>query len=206
MITKNSDNRLVLATNNTGKVDEFKSMLASSSVCLLTMGEFNIESPDETGQTFMENALLKARHTSKLTGLPALADDSGLVVPALNGAPGIYSSRYSGLDATDASNRELLLQELNGVTDRRAYYVCALVEVQRHDDPVPIMQQSFWYGDILHDERGEYGFGYDSLFLVKGSEQTAAEMTEADKNNQSHRAKALHLWLQERNERLLHGG
>ena len=148
-------------------------------------------SPEETGQTFIENALLKARHASLLTGLPALADDSGLVVPALNGAPGIFSARYAGPTASDIENCNRLLSALSGVTDRRACFHASLVFLLHADDPDPIIAQGHWFGEILTQSQGTNGFGYDPIFLVPELKKTAAELPESEKSAISHRGQAL---------------
>jgi XTP/dITP diphosphohydrolase len=194
-----TESQLVLASHNTGKLKEFNALFASFGCEVLSQAALGVPSPEETGLTFIENALLKARHASQATGLPALADDSGLVVPALDGEPGLYSARYAGLSASDADNIERLLERLAGAsdTDRRGYYICALALLRHANDPDPIIAIGTWHGELLHTPRGQGGFGYDPIFLPEGGEQTAAEMDPAIKNQISHRGKAVaHLLAQ----------
>jgi XTP/dITP diphosphohydrolase len=185
--------RLVLATGNAGKLREMRAILAPWQVDVRSLAEFTPASAAETGLTFVENALLKARFAAEASRLPAIADDSGLEVDALHGAPGIYSARYAGPDATDAANNARLLTELTGVPDiaRSARYRCAMVFLRWAEDPAPIVAQACWEGFIGHAPRGAGGFGYDPLFLVDGGARTAAELDPADKNQRSHRGQAL---------------
>jgi XTP/dITP diphosphohydrolase len=185
--------RVVLATGNAGKVRELQALLAGRDVEVLPQSQFGVVAVEETGTTFIANALLKARHAAAHTGLPAMADDSGLEVDALGGSPGIYSARYAGAEASDADNNAKLLQALSGVPDaaRTARYRCAIVFVRDAADPAPLVAEGVWEGRIGRVPRGTGGFGYDSLFLVGSSQQTAAELDLAVKNRLSHRALAL---------------
>ncbi|UCJ17965.1 RdgB/HAM1 family non-canonical purine NTP pyrophosphatase [Pseudomonas sp. MM211] len=187
---------LVLASHNAGKLKELQAMLGDN-VRLRSVGEFSQVEPEETGLSFVENAILKARNASRLSGLPALADDSGLAVDHLGGAPGIYSARYAdGLG--DAANNAKLLAALKDVPDaeRGAQFVCCLALVRHADDPLPILCEGLWHGSILHEARGEHGFGYDPLFWVQERQCSSAELSPADKNSLSHRAIAMRLLKQ----------
>ncbi len=185
--------KFVLATGNPGKVKELASMLTPLNIDIVAQSEFNVPDVPETGTTFIENAIIKARHAAKLTGLPAIADDSGLEVMALGGAPGIYSARYSGEDATDQSNIDKLLSTMKDVAQdqRQARFVCVLVFMQDEHDPTPIICQGFWNGHITHDQQGLSGFGYDPIFYVDEQQCTSAELPKELKNKISHRAQAL---------------
>ncbi|QYN46017.1 XTP/dITP diphosphatase [Gilliamella sp. ESL0405] len=185
--------QIVLATNNQGKVNELQTLLADAGFNIVAQKQFNVPDAEETGLTFVENAILKARHTAKLTGLPAIADDSGLVVQALNGAPGIYSARYAGEHGNDQSNNEKLLNALKNVPpeNRQAYFYCALVYLQHENDPTPIICLGKWDGVILNELKGEGGFGYDPLFYIPQLNCTAAELTKDQKSQISHRGLAL---------------
>ncbi len=185
--------RLVLATGNAGKLREMRQILAPWRVDVRALSEFTPDSAEETGLTFVENALLKARFAARVSGLPAIADDSGLEVDALHGAPGIYSARYAGPAADDASNNALLLRELAAVdaAGRTARYRCAMVFLRWPEDPAPVIVQAAWAGRIGHAARGAEGFGYDPLFLVDDGARTAAELDPAEKNQRSHRGQAL---------------
>jgi XTP/dITP diphosphohydrolase len=185
--------RLVLATGNPGKLREMREILAPWHVEVLPLSEFTRASADETGLSFVENAILKARFASEASGLPAIADDSGLEVDALHGAPGIHSARYAGDGADDASNNAKLLRELAAVPDERrsARYRCAMAYVRWPLDPAPIVCQAAWEGRIGRAPQGAGGFGYDPLFLVGDGVRTAAEMAAAEKNRASHRGQAL---------------
>lgn len=187
---------VVLASGNQGKLKELQATLAPLGIALHTQSEFNVIEAEETGLTFVENALLKARAASAQTGLPAIADDSGLEVDYLNGAPGIYSARYAG-DAGDTANNDKLLKALTGVpaTQRSARFQCVLVFMRHESDPTPLICQGTWEGIILDDPRGTDGFGYDPLFLPNGSTLSAAELEKTEKNRISHRAKASALLL-----------
>lgn len=185
--------KVVLATGNAGKAREFAAMLAPLGVTLVLQTALGIPAVDETGVTFEENALLKARHAARASGLPALADDSGLEVDALGGRPGVYSARYAGPGASDQANLELLLRELGGTpaAQRSARYQCVLAFVRQPDAPQPLLAVGRWEGRILEAARGGGGFGYDPVFLPEGSALSAAEMPAAAKNAVSHRARAL---------------
>jgi len=190
--------RIVLASNNKGKVREIGQLLADRNLQVVPQSEFNIPDADETGLSFVENAILKARHAARLSGLPAIADDSGLEVDALNGAPGIYSARYAGNGATDAENNQKMLAELADVPDeaRTARFQCLMVFMRHADDPTPLICQGTWEGRILRQPRGENGFGYDPLFLVPEKNCSSAELPAEVKNAMSHRGKALQALLQ----------
>jgi XTP/dITP diphosphohydrolase len=186
--------RVVLASNNAGKLREFAQLLGAAGIALVAQGELGVPEADEPHATFVENALAKARHASNLTGLPALADDSGLCVRALRGEPGVYSARYAqraGGEKSDAANNALVVERLRGVADRRAYYFCVLALVRYPDDPEPLIAQGRWHGEILDTPRGEHGFGYDPYFFIPALNATAAELAPEQKNASSHRALAL---------------
>lgn len=184
---------MILASNNQGKVDELQCLLNDAGFHVIAQSEFDVPDVDETGLTFVENALLKARHSAKLTSLPTIADDSGLVVKALNGAPGIYSARYAGDQGNDKSNNQKLLHALKAVPDekRLAYFYCALVFMLHENDPTPIICLGRWNGTILHEERGNGGFGYDPLFYIPELGCTSAELSKEHKSQISHRGQAL---------------
>jgi XTP/dITP diphosphohydrolase len=183
--------QIVLASNNTGKLREFGQMLAKIDIEVLPQKHFNIPEAEEPHVTFVENALAKARHASRLTGLPALADDSGICVAALGGAPGVFSARFAGEPKSDDRNNQKLIADLQGKADRRAHYVAVLVFVHHADDPQPIICEGEWHGEIIDAPRGTGGFGYDPYFLVPDLNQTAAEIAADEKNRRSHRGKAL---------------
>jgi len=183
--------KLVLASNNAKKMKELNALLAPLGFEVIAQGTLGIPEAEEPHCTFVENALAKARHASQLSGLPALADDSGLCVAALGGAPGVYSARYAGEPKSDARNNEKLLAELAGQSDRRAHFACVLVLVRSADDPQPIIAEGEWHGEILDAQRGADGFGYDPLFYVPTHCQTAAELAGALKNQLSHRGQAM---------------
>lgn len=183
--------KLVLASGNAGKLREFGQLLASVDFEVLPQAQFNVPEAEEPHCTFVENALAKARHAARLTGLPALADDSGLCVAALDGAPGVQSARYAGEPKSDARNNEKLVAALQGVADRRAHYVAVLVFVRHADDPQPIIAEGEWHGEIVDSPRGEGGFGYDPYFFVPAFGATAAELSHEQKNAVSHRGQAL---------------
>lgn len=185
--------KVVLASNNKGKVRELGEMLASLDIEVVPQAEFNINDVEETGLTFVENAILKARHAARISGLPAIADDSGLEVDALNGAPGIYSARYSGEGATDEKNLLKLLNDLKEVPEnqRSARFQCLLVYLRHADDPTPVICQGSWEGMISNEPQGDNGFGYDPVFYVSEHQCTSAQLTAEEKNSLSHRGKAL---------------
>lgn len=181
----------VLASNNAGKLREFEQLFSKLGLEVLPQAQFGVEDADETGLSFIENALIKARHASEKTNKPAMADDSGIVVPALDGAPGIYSARYSGKG--DTANNEKLLQALDGVAGaaRNAFYVAVIALVKHSSDPMPIIAEGRWHGRIAETPAGDGGFGYDPLFIPDGFDITAAQMTRDEKQALSHRALAL---------------
>jgi XTP/dITP diphosphohydrolase len=183
--------KLVLASNNAKKLNELGEMLMPLGWTLLPQGQLGIAEAEEPHCTFVENALAKARHAARLSGLPALADDSGLCVDALGGAPGVYSARFADEPKSDQRNNDKLLAELTGRDNRRAHYYCVLVFVRTADDPQPIIAEGEWQGEILGAPRGAGGFGYDPLFLIPELGQSAAEIPAAEKNRRSHRARAL---------------
>ncbi|AGH38170.1 Non-canonical purine NTP pyrophosphatase [Bibersteinia trehalosi USDA-ARS-USMARC-188] len=185
--------KIVLATGNKGKVKEMADVLADFGFEVVAQSEFGIESPEETGLTFVENALIKARYAAQMTGLPAIADDSGLAVDALGGEPGLYSARYAGVDGDDAANRQKLLTEMANVADenRTAKFVSCIVMLQHATDPTPKIAIGECFGTILNEERGENGFGYDSLFFYPPKNCSFAELETVEKKKISHRAIAL---------------
>jgi XTP/dITP diphosphohydrolase len=183
--------KLVLASGNAGKLREFGQLLASFDFEVLPQSAFNVPEAEEPHITFVENAIAKARHAAQLTGLPALADDSGLCVSALGGAPGVWSARYGGEPKSDAKNNAKLLADLTGVADRRAHYVAVLVLMRSADDPQPIVAEGEWHGEIVDAPRGAGGFGYDPYFLVPDLGLTVAELPHEEKNRRSHRGQAL---------------
>lgn len=183
--------KLVLASNSAGKVREFQALLAPFHFHVVPQGELGIPSAEEPHYTFVENALAKARHASAASGLPALADDSGICAHALDGVPGVHSARYAGLDGDSAANNQKLIAALQGKTDRGAHYVCALVMVNSANDPEPLIVQTRWYGQIIDEAKGGHGFGYDPHFLLPELGITAAELEPSEKNLISHRGQAL---------------
>lgn len=185
--------RIVLASGNRGKLDELRDLFADSGIDLVAQSQLGIADVDETGLSFVENAILKARHAARASGLPALGDDSGLCVEALNGAPGLYSARYAGKHGDAAANIAKLLRELDGVSQdqRGAHFVCVLALLRNADDPAPLIAEGQWRGRILDAPRGARGFGYDPVFLPAGYTQSAAELESALKNRISHRGRAL---------------
>jgi XTP/dITP diphosphohydrolase len=189
-------NKLVIASNNPGKLREFQHMLAPLGIEVVTQAQLGISEAEEPHCTFVENALAKARHVSRASGLPALADDSGICVDALGGAPGVLSARYAGEPKSDRRNNDKLLQDLQGVTDRSAHYYCVLVLVRHADDPQPLIAEGEWHGEIGHEERGDGGFGYDPMFWLPQYGKMAAELTHDEKAQISHRANALKVLLE----------
>lgn len=183
--------RLVLASNNAKKAAELQALLAPLGLQVILQAALGVAEAEEPHVTFVENALAKARHAAAATGLPAIADDSGLCVAALGGAPGVHSARYAGEPKSDARNNALLLERLAGVADRRAHFVSVVVLVRAADDPQPLIADGQWHGEILQAPRGEGGFGYDPLFWLPELGQTAAELDAALKNTLSHRGAAM---------------
>ena len=185
--------QIVLASGNRGKLAEFNALLADAGFEVLPQASLGVEDIEETGSSFVENALLKARHAARVTGLPALADDSGLCVDHLGGAPGLYSARYAGRHGDNAANNAKLLRELGGVPaeQRGAFFICVLALLRHADDPAPLLAEGRWHGRVLTEQRGAQGFGYDPLFLPDGQTVSAAELDPALKNRLSHRGQAL---------------
>lgn len=185
--------KIVIASSNQGKIKEFQSYFDSFGLILIPQKEMGVSDIEETGKTYVENSILKARHASKVTGLPAIADDSGLSVEYLDGQPGIYSARFSGPGSDDKKNRDLLLKKLEGVPfeERHASYHAVITLLHHHDDPTPYIAHGIWHGIIAKEEKGEFGFGYDSLFIVPDLRCHAAELDVETKQNYSHRGIAL---------------
>ncbi|WP_133719095.1 XTP/dITP diphosphatase [Methylocaldum gracile] len=185
--------KILLASNNPGKVREIQAILANDDIEIVPQSAFGVPDIEEVGLTFVENAILKARHASQLSGLPAIADDSGLEVDALGGAPGVFSARYAGPGANDAENNAKLLRELENIPDaeRTARFRCVMVFLRHAQDPSPLIGQGVWEGIILREPRGKGGFGYDPLFFVLEKNCTSAELSPDEKNRLSHRGKAL---------------
>lgn len=189
--------KVVLATGNPGKVNELADLLRDFGMDIVAQTSLGVESAEETGLTFIENAILKARHAAAQTGLPAIADDSGISVDALGGAPGIYSARYAGEDATDEQNLIKLLEAMKNVPDdqRQAQFNCVLVYLRHAEDPTPLVFHGRWHGVITHERKGQGGFGYDPIFYVPELGCTSAELTKAEKQAVSHRGSALTMML-----------
>ena len=185
--------KIVLATGNAGKVREFAQLLSAFDAEIIPQTQLNVSNVPETGLTFVENALIKARHATEITGLPAIADDSGIEVDALKGAPGIYSARFAGENATDLDNNQLLLKQLQAVPEaaRTARYHCVIVYLRHALDPTPLICHGIWEGRVLTAPQGENGFGYDPLFLIPEQQCTAAQMPSDLKNKLSHRGQAM---------------
>lgn len=188
--------RLVIATGNAGKLREFKELLAPLGIEVLPQSDFNVPEAEEPHCTFVENALAKARHAARITGLPALADDSGICVDALNGAPGVISAIYAGLPRSDLLNNKKLMADMADQVNRSAHYHCSLVLVRHPLDPEPLIAEGEWHGVLLREPRGEDGFGYDPFFLDLQYEQTGGELPLAVKNSISHRGRALAVLLE----------
>ncbi|WP_201605140.1 RdgB/HAM1 family non-canonical purine NTP pyrophosphatase [Psychrobacter sp. JCM 18903] len=193
------DNKWVLASNNKGKLAEFKRLFAEADldVTIIPQGQLNIDDAIEDGLSFVENAIIKARHASRISGMPAIADDSGLCVPVLGNAPGIYSARYAGEHGNDSKNNAKLIADLQPIRDAQAnepikgLFVCVLAMVRHADDPLPIIAQGLWQGEILETAHGDGGFGYDPLFWLPELQASAASLSAADKNHISHRGQAI---------------
>lgn len=187
--------KIILASNNSKKITELSELFLPLGHEIIPQGDLQIPEADEPFNTFLENALHKARHASKISGLPAIADDSGLCVPALNGKPGVFSSRYANADSKsenkDFLNNQKLLENLKNVQDRTAYFVCFMVFIQAEKSPLPLISTGLWHGKILTESRGKNGFGYDPIFYVPEKNCSAAELSAEVKNIISHRAKAV---------------
>ena len=183
--------RLILASNNAGKLKEFNELLSTVGFSVHAQGEYDVPEADEPFHTFVENALQKARHASRLTGLPALADDSGVCVNALGGAPGVYSARFAGEPKSDARNNQKMIADLAAHADKSAYYYCVLVFVRHADDPQPVIADGRWNGEMIATPRGNGGFGYDPHFYIPSLGKCAAELSSEEKNAMSHRGQAL---------------
>jgi XTP/dITP diphosphohydrolase len=188
--------KIILATGNQSKVFEFQNLLKDVFE-FQAQSEFGVEEVEETGLSFVENAILKARNAAKHTNQWAMADDSGLAVDALKGSPGIYSARYAGAEATDEENIDKLLKDLEGITNRKAYFYCAIVLVKHYLDPTPIIALGKWDGEILNKRQGKNGFGYDPIFYLKEKQKSAAELSQVEKNKISHRGLALKQLLEQ---------
>ncbi|QBJ77451.1 RdgB/HAM1 family non-canonical purine NTP pyrophosphatase [Aquitalea sp. USM4] len=187
--------KLVLASNNAGKLREFSALLAPLGVTVIPQGQLNVPECPEPHYTFLENALEKARHASHVTGLPALADDSGICVEALGGKPGVLSARYAGEPKSDERNNAKLIEKLQGKDNRRAWYYCVLVLVRHADDPQPLVADGMWLGEVQDTAAGEGGFGYDPYFYLSEFGCTVAQLAAEDKNRVSHRGKAMQAML-----------
>ncbi len=190
--------KVVLASNNPGKLKEFSAILGAAGIEMVAQDTLGVPEAEEPHLTFVENALAKARHASRITGLPALADDSGLCIPALNNAPGVFSARYAAMqggEKSDTANNQHLLSMLAGHSDRSAYYVAVLVYLRFADDPCPVIAQGLWHGEIATQPAGQYGFGYDPYFYLPDLGQTAAQLAPKLKNTHSHRGRALKVLL-----------
>lgn len=195
----NKHKRLVIASNNRGKIAEFGALLTPLNLNPVAQGELGVSAAEEPAVTFVENAIIKARHASRMTGLPALADDSGLAVDALGGRPGVRSARFAGDSASDQQNLEALIAALDGVAteERSAQFHCVLVYLRHADDPTPIICHGCWRGQILERPRGKGGFGYDPIFLAPETNTSAAELTREQKAGISHRGRALKILLEQ---------
>jgi len=187
----NPAKRIILASGNAGKLNEFNAAFKSLNLTLIPQPKTTEYEVAETGSTFVENAIIKARHASYLSGLPALADDSGLIVPALNGQPGVRSARYAGDQANSLDNLNLLLENMIEIDDKSAHFYCCLVFMRHHQDPDPIIAKGIWHGLITTAPSGENGFGYDPIFYVPSHQCTAAELSQVDKKASSHRGQAI---------------
>lgn len=192
-MTTENNMQIVLASSNPGKITEIRLLAKELPIEWILQSDLDIPNTEETGKSFIENAILKARHASKLSGLPALADDSGLVIDALDGAPGIYSARYAGINATTEERNQKILTEMRDMKeeDRTASYHCVLALVEHENDPVPLICHGVWEGSILFEPRGKNGFGYDPIFYVPTHKCSAAELSTAEKNRISHRGQVM---------------
>lgn len=193
--------KLVLASNNPGKLREFNALFASHGIEIVSQGSLGVRSCEEPYCTFLENALAKARHAARETGLPALADDSGITAQALNGKPGVYSARYAGEPSDDEANNAKLIRDLSDKEDKRAHYTCLLVAVKNAVDPEPVVVEAHWDGVIVSEAKGNGGFGYDPYFFLPEYNKTAAELSAQEKNAVSHRGKAMQMMLRLLKER-----
>lgn len=195
---------VILASNNKGKVKEINAVLAELSIKVTPQAEFNVEEAEETGLSFVENALIKARNAAQHTNHPAIADDSGIEVPALKGAPGIYSARYAGVGASDEENLNKLINNIQDLPeeDRVAQFVCVMVYMRHANDPIPVISQGIWKGTLLTEAKGKNGFGYDPIFLVPTHNCTSAELSPEVKNQLSHRGQALRQLVSLMNEEI----
>src|SRR5690606_4304003 len=194
---------VVLASGNAGKLREFSAILQQAGIRMIAQNELGVTEADEPHATFVENAIAKARHASLHTGRPALADDSGLCVPALGGAPGVYSARYASMgggEKSDEANNRRLVSQLQQVDDKRAFYIAVLVYMRSADDPCPLIAEGRWHGSILLSPRGSHGFGYDPYFFLPDRQCTVAELAPEIKNRESHRGRALAALLTQLNE------
>lgn len=187
----NPKQQVILASGNAGKLKEFNDAFIDLGIELIPQPKTTEYEVEETGTTFVENAIIKARHASQLSGLPALADDSGLIVPALDGAPGVYSARYAGLPANSLNNLNLLLKNMESINNREAYFFCCLVYMRHHQDPDPLIAKGIWHGEITTAASGSGGFGYDPIFYVPSHQCTAAELPSDLKKAISHRGLAI---------------
>lgn len=192
---------IVLASNNSGKAKEINALLKDSTFNVISQSEFNVEEVEETGLTFIENALIKARNAATYTDHPVIADDSGIEVPALKGRPGIYSARYAGVGASDEANLNKLIEDIKPLNEeeRMARFVCVMVYLKHAEDPTPIIAQGFWNGVVITEPRGENGFGYDPIFYIPTHDCVSAELTPEIKNKLSHRGQALQQLLEQIN-------
>jgi len=192
-MTATANQTIILASGNPGKLREFAALLAGMELLVVPQSEYAVDTAEETGLSFVENALIKARHAARVSGLPALADDSGISVDALNGAPGIYSARYAGMRASDEDNLNKLIESIRDVAepDRSARYHCVIVFLRHAEDPMPLVASGTWEGRLLEEPRGHGGFGYDPIFYLDSLQCTAAELDPAEKNRLSHRGQAL---------------
>lgn len=195
MNSLNAADKIVLASGNPGKIREIARLLTPLGLEIVPQDTLGVAPAEEPHPTFVENALAKARHAASATGLPALADDSGICVAALGGAPGVRSARYAGPVASDEDNNARLVQQMSALADRRAHYYCVIVLVRHPEDPQPIIAEGEWHGEILRSPRGTGGFGYDPLFLDRHSGLTGAELTPSRKNRVSHRGKAMRKFM-----------
>lgn len=191
--------KIVLASGNVGKLRELSQILSPLGLQLIAQSDLNVPEAEETGLSFVENAIIKARNAASYSGLPAIADDSGIEVDALHGAPGIYSSRFAGQDASDSDNIQALLEAMKDVpeTERTARFQCVVVFMRHADDPTPLICQGSWQGQILQSPIGDEGFGYDPIFWVSETDSTAAELTSEQKHAISHRGKAMRQFMEE---------